>query len=194
LNRRLFILGLLAASAFAAPALAEQFPIFKTDNDDIPYKFRQRVVPFKPDYAPGTIVVDTKNRFLYFVQGGGKAMRYGIGVGREGFAWSGEAVIGRKAKWPKWTPPKEMVARDKLAARFADGYPPGLRNPLGARALYLFQGKTDTLYRIHGTSVPSSIGKRISSGCIRMLNIAVADLFERAPVGTKVVVLQDGKL
>jgi lipoprotein-anchoring transpeptidase ErfK/SrfK len=117
-------------------------------------------------------------------------MRYGIGVGRQGFSWSGEARIQHKAKWPRWTPPASMVKRDKFAAKWAQGMPGGPKNPLGARALYLFQGGVDTLYRIHGTFVPSSIGKAVSSGCIRMLNVDVADLYERVSLGTRVIVLQ----
>jgi lipoprotein-anchoring transpeptidase ErfK/SrfK len=117
------------------------------------------------------------------------AMRYGIGVGREGFSWSGDAVIQRKAEWPKWTPPAEMVARDPKAAEWANGLPGGLSNPLGARALYLFQGNRDTLYRIHGTTEPYSIGTNVSSGCIRLINQDIVDLYSRVPVGTRVVVL-----
>jgi lipoprotein-anchoring transpeptidase ErfK/SrfK len=141
-------------------------------------------------YPPGTIVIDTASKYLYLVLNGGKAMRYGIGVGRQGFSWAGTATIRRKAKWPTWTPPAAMVARDEFAAKWAGGMPGGPANPLGARALYLYKGNRDTLYRIHGTIVPSSIGKAVSSGCIRMLNADVADLYERVPVGTKVVVLQ----
>jgi lipoprotein-anchoring transpeptidase ErfK/SrfK len=158
----------------------------------VPAKYRRKLVRFDGDYGPGTIVIDTKNRFLYLVMEGSRAIRYGIGVGRQGFSWGGTAVIRRKAKWPTWTPPAEMVARDELAAEWADGMPGGPRNPLGARALYLYQGNQDTLYRIHGTFVPSSIGKAVSSGCIRMINYDVADLYERVPIGTKVIVVQDG--
>lgn len=154
-------------------------------------KYRRKAVRFNGDFTPGTIVIDTRKKFLYLVQPGGRAMRYGIGVGRQGFSWSGSAVIRRKAKWPTWTPPAEMVGRDKFAAEWAGGMPGGPRNPLGARALYLYQGNVDTLYRIHGTFVPSSIGKAVSSGCIRMINADVADLFERVPVGTPVVVQQN---
>ncbi len=128
------------------------------------------------------------------MQPGGKAIRYGIGVGRQGFSWSGTAVIKRKAKWPTWTPPAAMVARDDFAAQWAGGMPGGPKNPLGARALYLYQGNVDTLYRIHGTFAPSSIGKAVSSGCIRMINSDVADLYDRIPVGTKVVVVQGRKI
>lgn len=149
---------------------------------------------FASDYPPGSIVVDTRKKFLYFVQANGKAVRYGIGVGRQGFSWSGTAVIKRKAKWPTWTPPAEMVARDEFAAEWAGGMPGGPKNPLGARALYLFQGNVDTLYRIHGTFEPSSIGKAVSSGCIRLINADVADLYNRVAIGARVVVLQNASL
>lgn len=141
-----------------------------------------------PD-EPGTIVVDPKNRFLYLVMENGQALRYGVGVGREGFAWSGTARIHHAGEWPKWFPPAEMVKRDPKAARFAGGMAGGLENPLGARALYLFQGERDTLYRIHGTNDPSSIGKAVSSGCIRLFNQDIIDLYSRVPEGTKVTVL-----
>jgi lipoprotein-anchoring transpeptidase ErfK/SrfK len=194
LNRRALLLGLTAATAVSigGPALSatEPFPISASDAGKVPRKFRRRSVRFFEDYAPGTVVVDTRAKYLYFVQGGGRAVRYGIGVGRQGFSWSGNAVIRRKAKWPKWTPPAEMVKRDKFAAQWADGMPGGPRNPLGARALYLFQGKVDTLYRIHGTFAPSSIGRAVSSGCIRMINADVADLYNRVSIGAKVLVLQ----
>jgi len=198
MNRRTLILG-LAAAAITAPitarrAGAELFPISRSDIQKVPYKFRRRVVRFAGGYAPGTIVVDTRNKFLYLVQPGGKAMRYGIGVGRQGFSWSGTAVIKHKAKWPTWTPPADMVARDEFAAEWAGGMPGGPTNPLGARALYLFQGNVDTLYRIHGTFVPSSIGKAVSSGCIRLINADVADLYNRVKIGTRVVVLQKASL
>jgi lipoprotein-anchoring transpeptidase ErfK/SrfK len=155
-----------------------------------PQYFRQ-TVQLPPDVpnVPGTIVIDPDNRFLYLVGNGGEGIRYGIGVGREGFAWSGKAMVKRKVEWPTWTPPKEMVDRDPKAAPFADGMPGGLDNPLGARAMYLFQGKQDTLYRIHGTNEPWSIGTAASSGCIRMLNQDIVDLYQRTPDGTEVLVL-----
>lgn len=135
--------------------------------------------------APGTIVINTAERYLYLVEPNGKAMRYGIGVGREGFAWKGEAHVQRKSEWPDWIPPKDMLKRrPDLPTRMAGG----IENPLGARALYLFQGKKDTLFRIHGTNEPKSIGKAVSSGCIRMLNADVIDLYKRVEKGTKVVV------
>ncbi len=136
--------------------------------------------------APGTLVVDTASRHLYLVKGDGEAIEYGIGVGRQGFAWKGTAVVRRKAEWPAWIPPSDMVKRrPDLPARMEGG----IENPLGARALYLFQGNRDTLFRIHGTNEPDTIGKAVSSGCIRMMNADVIDLYQRVPVGAKVVVL-----
>ena len=194
MKRRDFLLSTLAG--LALPILtkevsAKDFPISKSDILKVPPKFRRRSVQFTGSYPPGTIVVDTRRKFLYFVEGNGSAMRYGIGVGRQGFSWAGDAIIRRKAKWPTWTPPAAMVERDPFAAEWAEGMPGGPRNPLGARALYLYQGKVDTLYRIHGTFTPSSIGKAVSSGCIRMINADVADLYNRVPTGTRVVVLQN---
>ena len=155
-----------------------------------PQYFRQAVmVPPNIPNQSGTIVVDPTHRFLYLVLNQGQAMRYGIGVGREGFAWSGSATVKSKQEWPKWFPPSDMMARDPRAARWADGMPGGLDNPLGARALYLWQGKQDTLYRIHGTNEPLSIGHAVSSGCIRMFNQDVIDLYNRVPEGAKVIVL-----
>ncbi len=198
MNRRTLLLGLVAA-AITAPmtagrVAAELFPISNSDIQKVPHKFRRRVVRFASNYPPGTIVVDTRKKFLYLIQSNGKAVRYGIGVGRQGFSWSGAAVIKHKAKWPTWTPPADMVARDEFAAQWADGMPGGPKNPLGARALYLFQGNVDTLYRIHGTFVPSSIGKAVSSGCIRMINADVADLYDRVKIGARVIVLQKASL
>ena len=145
-------------------------------------RLRRQVVQYVTAEAPGTIVIDTPNTYLYFVLGGGKAIRYGIGVGREGFTWSGVKTIERKSEWPDWVPPAEMLQRQPYMPRFMAGGP---GNPLGARAMYL----SGTVYRIHGTNAPDSIGKRVSSGCIRMLNDDVVDLYGRAQVGTKVVML-----
>jgi lipoprotein-anchoring transpeptidase ErfK/SrfK len=154
-----------------------------------PY-FRQ-VVPIPPNIPnePGTLVVDPGHRFLYLIVDEGQAIRYGIGVGREGFAWSGAAEVKSKQEWPKWFPPADMVARDPQAAPWAKGMAGGLSNPLGARALYLWQADADTLYRIHGTTEPWSIGRAVSSGCIRMFNQDVIDLYDRVPEETKVIVL-----
>lgn len=144
-----------------------------------------QLVRYDGPEPPGTIVVDTNARFLYLVMENGEAQRYGVGVGREGFDWAGTNTISRKAEWPSWTPPAEMVARDPLAAQWADGMPGGPENPLGARALYL----GDTLYRIHGTNAPWTIGQAVSSGCIRMRNEDIVDLYDQVSVGTRVVVL-----
>ena len=137
---------------------------------------------------PGTIVVETSRRYLYLVKPNGRAMRYGIGVGRDGFRWSGRAVVGRKASWPTWTPTPAMMRRQPETREFAGGMPGGLNNPLGARALYIYQGGRDTLYRLHGTNEVWSIGNAVSSGCVRLLNQDVIDLYRRCPVGTPIVV------
>lgn len=158
----------------------------------VPEEFRRQLVPFKTAEQPGTIIIDGNKHFLYLVQPGFQALRYGIGVGREGFGWAGIVRIGRTAEWPHWTPPAEMVARDPLAAKWANGMPGGPDNPLGARALYLYEGGRDTIYRIHGTTEPWSIGLNISSGCIRMVNDDIIDLHSRAEVGAKVIVLMQG--
>jgi lipoprotein-anchoring transpeptidase ErfK/SrfK len=149
---------------------------------------RQRV-GYQGTEVAGTIVVDPYDRFLYFVEPAGTAVRYGVGVGRDGFNWSGFARVGRKAAWPRWNPPKEMQARDPRAAEWANGMPGGLENPLGARALYLFEDGRDTLYRLHGTNEPLSIGQAVSSGCVRMFNQDAIDLYNRSSVGSDVVVL-----
>ncbi len=148
----------------------------------MPAHLKRQIVSYSGREAAGTIIVDTPNTYLYYVLGGGKAVRYGIGVGREGFTWSGTQSVTRKAEWPDWTPPSEMVARQPYLPRFMAGGP---GNPLGARAMYL----GGTIYRIHGTNAPSTIGHRVSSGCIRLTNEDVADLYSRVTVGTKVVVL-----
>lgn len=135
---------------------------------------------------PGTITVDTKNRWLYLSMDGGQAMRYDIGVGRDGFAWSGQAYIGRRAEWPTWTPPSDMLKRRPDIPHFMKG---GIDNPLGARAMYLYNAKGDTMFRIHGTNEPDTIGQAVSSGCIRLLNADVIDLYDRVRVGARVVVL-----
>lgn len=167
----------------------EPYKVPIVDLSTIPAQYHRQVVGDPTGEAPGTIVVDPGQRYLYLVEPNGKARRYGIGVGREGFAWNGRATIQMKREWPKWFPPVEMQARDERARKFANGMDGGPDNPLGARALYLFQGGKDTLYRIHGTNEPRSIGKAVSSGCIRMLNADVIDLYNRVPVGTKVVVI-----
>jgi lipoprotein-anchoring transpeptidase ErfK/SrfK len=145
-------------------------------------EYRRQTVDFRGGHAPGTIVVDTSKRFLYLVQPGGKAIRYGVGVGRQGFSWKGTQTVSRKAEWPSWRPPAAMLRRQPDLPRFMEGGPD---NPLGARALYL----GSSLYRIHGTNEPHTIGHAMSSGCVRMLNEDVMDLYERVRVGSKVVVM-----
>ena len=152
------------------------------ERADVPAHLRRQLVAYQTREAPGTIVIDTPNTKLYYVLGGGEAIRYGIGVGREGFTWSGVQTISRKTEWPDWIPPTEMLQRQPYLPRFVAG---GAGNPLGARAMYL----GGTIYRIHGTNAPETIGGQVSSGCIRMLNEDVVDLYARANVGTKVVVL-----
>ncbi len=164
--------------AIQAPAYAP------ADEDAAPTRgdLRRQIVDYRSSEAPGTIIIDTPNTYLYLVLGNGKAMRYGIGVGREGFTWSGSQTITRKQEWPDWTPPEEMLQRQPYLPRFMAGGP---GNPLGARAMYL----GSTVYRIHGTNAPGTIGSRVSSGCIRLTNEDVTDLYSRVHVGTKVVVM-----
>jgi lipoprotein-anchoring transpeptidase ErfK/SrfK len=193
--RAIKVAALLLASAFVAdtaqaqmfatinglgaPAISRQTP--ETSQS----RLQRQIVNYPTAEAPGTIVIDTPNTYLYFVLGGGKAIRYGIGVGRDGFTWSGVKTIERKSEWPDWLPPADMLARQPYLPRFVAGGP---GNPLGARAMYL----SGSVYRIHGTNKPSSIGQHVSSGCIRMLNEDVIDLYGRAHVGTKVIVLPMG--
>jgi lipoprotein-anchoring transpeptidase ErfK/SrfK len=158
-------------------------PIYKVDR-----KYHRQVVSYPTSEAPGTIIVDTNARFLYFVMPQGKAMRYGIGVGREGFEWKGTARIAMKREWPVWTPPAAMIERQPELAKWSGGMPGGPSNALGARALYLFNKGGDSGYRLHGTPEWASIGKAMSSGCIRLMNQDIIDLYERADVGAKVIV------
>jgi lipoprotein-anchoring transpeptidase ErfK/SrfK len=164
----------------APPAVEQAAP--PSDETATPAHLRRQVVDYRTTEAAGTVIIDTPNTYLYYVLGNGKAIRYGIGVGREGFTWSGVQSITRKAEWPDWTPPAEMIARQPYLPRFMAGGP---TNPLGARAMYL----GNTIYRIHGTNNPSTIGGRVSSGCIRMTNEDVTDLYGRVNIGTKVVVM-----
>jgi lipoprotein-anchoring transpeptidase ErfK/SrfK len=156
----------------------------------IPQEYQRQLVDYSRREAPGTIVVDTGNRYLYYVLPHGKAIRYGVTVGEEALAWSGVARVGRKEEWPAWVPTSEIKHR---LANIPDYVAPGPHNPMGARALYLYQGDMDTLYRIHGTNQPEYIGRAISSGCIRMTNEDAIDLYIRAKVGTPVVVLPPGR-
>jgi lipoprotein-anchoring transpeptidase ErfK/SrfK len=154
----------------------------------VPRKYHRQIVSFETDEKPGTIIVDTNEKFLYYVMGGGEAMRYGIGVGREGFEWHGTAHIALKREWPTWTPPSAMIKRQPELAKWRGGMPPGLTNPLGARAMYLFNKGGDSGYRLHGSPEWNSIGHAMSSGCIRLMNQDIIDLYNRAEVGAKVIV------
>jgi lipoprotein-anchoring transpeptidase ErfK/SrfK len=173
---------------FLTPPVQSAPPVQAAPSEDegtvieIPARLKRRIVSYASREAPGTIVIDTPNTYLYFVLGGGQAIRYGIGVGRDGFTWSGVQSVTKKAEWPDWTPPPEMIARQPYLPRHMAGGP---GNPLGARAMYL----GGTVYRIHGTNAPATIGTHVSSGCIRLTNDDVSDLYSRVNVGTKVIVL-----
>lgn len=172
-----------------------QFPVPAVPVDKVPQEFQRQTVDYASDQPVGTIIINPGAKHLYLVTGKNKAVRYGIAVGKAGFQWSGEALITERKTWPTWTPPKEMIARKPELAKWEKGQPGGLENPLGARALYLTTNGVDYGYRIHGTPEWSSIGKNASSGCIRMINQDVMDLFERVPNNTKVIVLNaDGSM
>lgn len=171
--------GPINDGGFALPAIP---------TDKIDRKFHRQIVRYDSREKPGTIIVDTTAKHLYFVNGDGTAMRYGIGVGREGFEWQGTARIAMKREWPVWTPPAEMIKRKPELEKWRQGMPPGIDNPLGARAMYLFNKGGDSGYRLHGTPEWSSIGKAMSSGCIRLINQDVIDLYSRASTGARVLV------
>ena len=166
---------------------ADEPGLIADDNYELDPEWQKQVVYYRTNEAPGTIIVSTAERHLYLVQGNGRALRYGIGVGRDGFQWQGLLNISKKAEWPDWTPPPEMIARQPYLPRFMAGGP---GNPLGARAMYLGA----TVYRIHGTNRPDTIGTKVSSGCFRLVNNDVTDLYNRVPVGTKVIVRQKPEL
>lgn len=217
LSRRTFLLG-AGAAALGGCTMTEPTPQVVAVRDAIPPEYRamygpmfdngfqipavdltkvhpayfRRQVPNPTGEGPGTIVVDTTSFFLYLTEEGGTAMRYGVGLGRDGFGWDGDAVIRLKREWPVWTPPAEMIERQPELEQYREGMEPGLANPLGARALYLFEGNVDTLYRLHGTNEAHSIGRAVSSGCVRLLNQDVIDLYNRTPLGARVVVLPQG--
>ena len=169
-------------AAVTAPFAATEPLADEVDMTELAPNLRRQLVDYSANVAPGTIIIDTAHTYLYYVLGGGKAIRYGIGVGRAGFTWSGVERVTRKAEWPDWIPPAAMIARQPYLARFTAG---GEGNPLGARAIYL----GNTMYRIHGTNAPATIGTKVSSGCIRLLNADVIDLYSRVDVGTKIIVL-----
>jgi len=179
------------AALMYGPVPDEKFPIPAVDLSQVDSQFYRTEVDAPAGIPPGTVFVDTKNFYLYLVGGNKKAMRYGVGLGRAGFEWSGTGRIAWKRKWPTWTPPKHMIERLPELEKYSaanGGMQPGLTNPLGARALYIFQGGKDTLYRLHGTPEAFSIGKAVSSGCVRLLNQDVIDLYRRVPSGTRIIV------
>ena len=222
MNRRQFIVGALGLSSTTLPGCAnlpivplgkdepsapaippsyiniygalpeEKFPIPAVDLSRVPRRYWRTQVPYPSPHPVGSVVIDTQTFFLHLVQENGMAIRYGVGLGRQGFNWSGQGVIQWKQAWPKWTPPNEMIERQpELAKWSADngGMPPGLDNPLGARAMYIFQNGEDTLYRIHGSPEFWTIGKAVSSGCVRMINQDVIDLFSRVTDGARLLVI-----
>jgi len=206
LNRRSFLIGSAAsvgalglagcattedmqAAALYGPLPDKKFPIPATDVSKVDPKYYRQTVRYDSKEAPGTIIVDPGNYYVYRIEGDGNATRYGANVGREGFLWSGEAYVGRKAEWPTWTPPKEMIKRQPEAAKYAGGMPGGPDNPLGARTLYLYQNGVYTLYTIYASSAPETIGTNLTSGCTGLLTQDMFHLYDRTPVKTKVIVL-----
>lgn len=213
LSRRLFLIGVSAAALAACSStrtpvvqepmidpyyqrmygevLGEKYPVAAMDLRRVDPKWWRQEVPYMTSERAGTIVVDTPNRFLYLVLEGGRALRYGIGVGKdESLVFRGTATIGRKAEWPRWTPTKSMIAREPdRYGPYAGGLEGGPTNPLGPRALYLYKNGNDTLFRLHGTTEPYTIGTNVSSGCIRLMNQDIIDLYARVPVGARVVVI-----
>lgn len=204
LTRRVFLVGLLAlpagcntagslnAGANYAALTNERFPVPSVDVSGRNPELLRQEVAFSGPYRPGTVVVNVAQRRLYLVQPGGRALRYAVGVGREeALNFHGSAVIGRKAEWPSWTPTPTMIRTMPRYAAYAGGMPGGIDNPLGARALYLYRDGVDTYFRLHGTNEPETIGTAVSSGCIRLVNQDIIDLYNRVPVGAPVVVLQN---
>jgi len=187
-RRTLLVGGMSVALAGCNSDTMETWSSYAPISGEVAPQYRRRRVKYESREKPGTIIIDTSERYLYVVEENGMATRYGVGVGRAGFAWSGRARVGRKAKWPTWTPPPNMIRRQPELKKYAGGMPGGPNNPLGARALYLYRGGRDTLYRLHGTNQPASIGRAMSSGCIRLLNSDVEHLYARTPVGTPVIV------
>jgi lipoprotein-anchoring transpeptidase ErfK/SrfK len=209
LNRRSFLIGSVAglgvaslggcmsvddlsraeAAKFYAAAPNEKFPIPAVDINKVDPKYLRQLVRYDTKEAPGTIIIDPGKYFLYRVEGDGYATRYGANVSRPGFLWSGEVYVGRKAEWPTWTPPKEMIQRQPEARKYAGGMPGGLDNPLGARVLYLYRNGVYTVYTIYSTSDPETIGSGITSGCTGLLSQDMIDLYSRTPIKTKVIML-----
>lgn len=198
MHRRQLLASLASSVVLSSPAFADKGPrqfnftsVFSGQSSYYGSYGGKRIISYRTNEAHGTIIVDTASRRLFYVLDATKVIQYGVGVGRQGFTWSGIARVGNKEEWPAWHPPAEMIVRElrQYHRRLPDVMPGGPRNPLGARALYLYEGHRDTLYRIHGTNDPSTIGKAISSGCIRLVNEEIIDLYNRTPIGTKVIVL-----
>ena len=183
--------GLMSASANYGPVTDGSYPIAGVDLSGRDPELLRQEVAFSGPYRPGTVVVNIAERRLYLVQPGGRALRYAVGVGRaEALNFQGSAIIGRKAEWPSWTPTATMISAIPRYAAYAGGMPGGIDNPLGARALYLYRDGQDTHFRLHGTTEPETIGTAVSSGCIRLVNQDIIDLYDRVPVGAPIVVLQ----
>lgn len=210
LNRRTFLAGTAALGALGlagcttagggisqaeaeriyGPLPNERFPVPRVNISKVNPKYLRQRVRYASNEAVGTIIIDPRHYYVYRIEGDGEATRYGANVGRAGFLWSGNAYIGRKAEWPIWTPPREMILRQPEAAPYANGMAPGLNNPLGARTLYLYQDGRYTLYTIYSTIMPETIGRGVSSGCVGLLTQDMLHLYDRTPVNTKVVVLK----
>ncbi len=171
----------------------EPHPVPAVNIDAVERRFQRQTVHLETRERPGTIIVDPYNRFLYLVQEDDRAIRYGVGVGRSGFLWAGRAYVGWKRKWPTWTPPPAMIARWPQLVAYSEGMEPGLQNPLGARAIYIYRDGKDTMYRLHGTNEPRSIGKAVSSGCIRLFNQDIIDLYDRVRPNARIVVLTEAQ-
>lgn len=182
-------MSLAEAAKIYGPQPNEKFPIPAVDVSKIDPKYFRQTVRYETKEAPGTIIVDPANYFVYRIEGDGLATRYGANVSRPGFLWSGEVYVGRKAEWPTWTPPKEMIARQPEARKYAGGMPGGLDNPLGARVLYLYKNGVYTVYTIYSTSDPETIGTGITSGCTGLLSQDMIHLYSRTPIKTKVIML-----
>jgi lipoprotein-anchoring transpeptidase ErfK/SrfK len=182
-------MSLAEATRVYGPLPNEKFPVPAVDVRKVNPKYLRKTVKYASNEVPGTIIVDPSNYYVYRIEEGGLATRYGANVGRAGFLWSGDAYIGRKAEWPVWTPPKEMIQRQPEVAKYAGGMPPGLENPLGARTLYLYQDGVYTLYTLYSTIIPETIGSGVTSGCVGLLTQDMMDLYEKTTVKTKVVVL-----
>lgn len=190
MTRRALVLGGVALMASGcASSLPQPFSFGYPATPGPERRFRRREVQYDSDMPPGSIVVNTAERYLYYIEGNGYAMRYGVAVGEEGLTLKGDATVGSKQEWPSWTPTASMIRRKPWLAQYAGGVPGGLNNPLGASALYLYRGGKDTYFRIHGTNEPWLIGHAVSNGCIRLTNEDITDLYSRTPIGTRVLVI-----